>query len=36
MMFRVLLGCDAMYFCGRIPTFQISTLPTSSGWSDSV
>jgi len=27
---QVLLGCDAMYSCGRIPTFQKSMLPHSS------
>jgi hypothetical protein len=28
---RGLLGCDAAYYCGRIPTFQRSMLPPSSG-----
>jgi len=26
-----LMGCDAVYCCGRISTFQISMLPPSSG-----
>jgi len=29
---RCLLGCDAVWWCGRIPTFRRSTLPPSSGW----
>jgi len=28
-MFRVLLGCDAVQCSGRLPTFQRSLLPTS-------
>jgi len=26
-----LWGCDVMYWCGRIPTFQRTLLPPSSG-----
>jgi len=29
-----LLVCDAVFPCGRIPNFQRSMLPSSSGWSD--
>jgi len=29
---RGLLDCDAVYCCGRIPTFRRSMLPPSSGW----
>jgi hypothetical protein len=29
---RVLLGCDAVLFCGRITAFQRSMLLLSSGW----
>jgi hypothetical protein len=29
---RGLLGCDAVWCCGRIPTYQRSMLPPSSGW----
>jgi hypothetical protein len=28
----VLLGCDNVWCCGRISTFQTSMLPPSSGW----
>jgi len=31
---RDFLGCDAVWCCGRIPTFRRSMLPPSSGWSD--
>jgi len=30
-----LLGCNTVYCCGRIPNFQRSVLPPSSGWSGS-
>jgi len=29
---RVLLRCDAVQSCGRMPTFPRSILPPSSGW----
>jgi hypothetical protein len=27
-----LLGCDAVYYCGRIPTFRRALMPPSSGF----
>jgi len=31
---RGLLDCDAVYLCGRIPTFRRSMLPLFSGWNE--
>jgi hypothetical protein len=31
---RGLLSCDTVQWCGRIPTFRRSMLPSSSRWSD--
>jgi len=32
---RILLGCDIVECCCRIPTFRRPMLPPSSGWSKS-